>query len=120
MHYTATIDTIDHIVQLVEQVRPQWDPALVRIVLLSHTSHVHGNDLAIAALRCASDENMPSPKAIGWRGPHWRDLGSKPPEVKDQQWCGICTKPESRCRSERLADDDHDFEPTRTAPRTRR
>lgn len=120
MSYTASAEVIDHIVGLIQQERPQWDASLVRVVLHSHASQVDGTDLAIAALRCAKDEKMPSPKAIGWRGPHWRDLATKPAEVKEQQWCGICTKPESRCRTERLADDDHEFEATGRPVRTRR
>lgn len=122
MRYQATTDTIDHIAALVFQVRPGWDPSLVRVVLHSHTAHVDGNDLAIAALRAAHDPNLPTPKAIGWRGPHWRDLDTKPPEVTDSVWCGICRKPEHRCVTERVGvDDDHAFEPTaRPAPRRRR
>lgn len=112
MRYHATTETIEHITQLVYQVRPGWDPALVRIILRSHVAHVDGNDLAIAALRCASNETMPGPKAIGWRGPHWRDLDTRPPEVKGVLWCEVCGKVESRCLTERWADDDHDFEPT--------
>lgn len=120
MRYTASTETIEHIAALVEQVRPEWEPALVKIVLHSHTAHVDGNDLAVAALRAANDPRLPTPKAIGWRGPHWRDLDTKPPEVTDLQWCGICYKPEPRCVTERIGDDDHPFEPSARPPRGRR
>lgn len=120
MRYTAGPDTLDHIVQLVWQVRPGWDPDLVRLVLEHHVTHVDGNDLAIAALRCASDENMLTPKTIGWRGPHWRDLDTRPHEVKDPRWCAVCMKPEPRCETERWADDDHTFEPMARPVRSRR
>lgn len=111
--YTASHDTLSHVIALVEQARPEWDPGLVRIVLHSHTGHVDGNDLAIAALRAAADLNLPGPKSIGWRGPHWDGLGTKPPEIKDQLRCVVCGKTEPRCYSERPGlDDDHVFEPT--------
>lgn len=118
MHYTATHDTIEHIVELVVQVQPGWDAGLVRVVLHSHTAHVDGNDLAIAALKYACSPNAVGPKGIGWRGPHWHDLDTKPVEIKESKWCGVCGKlGEPRCRIERLADDDHEFEPTDRAVR---
>lgn len=121
MSYTATTDTIAHVVELVAQVRPTWDQGLTRVVLLSHAGQVDGNDLAIAALRYASTEHAVGPKGIGWRGPHWDGLSTKPVESTDQQWCQVCGKKgEGRCRGERLTkDDDHDFEPGERV-RTRR
>lgn len=123
MHYTASHQTIDHIVQLIAEVQPVWEPGLVRVVLYGHTAQVHGNDLAIAALRfAASDDALRiGPKGIGWRGPHWDGLNSKPIEAEDLRWCGVCGKRgEPRCRLERFGDDDHEFEPTTRNPRTGR
>jgi hypothetical protein len=112
MSYTASPDTIAHIAALVEQSRPQWDKLTVRVVLQSHAHEVDGNDLAIAALRCAADPKMPSPKFIGFRGPHWQGLGTTPPEAAPRPICSVCRKPEHRCYSERKGiDDDHAFEP---------
>lgn len=117
-HFTASSESLDHITALVVAVRPQWEPSLVKYVLRSHASVVNGNDLAIAALRCAADENMPSPKSIGWRGPHWRDLETMPLDVVRPERCDVCNKPEPRCYSERIGiDDDHTFEPRRPVTR---
>lgn len=117
MSYTATIETVDHIVELVHQ-ESGWERGLVRVVLLSHAQVVDGSDLAIAALRWAASERgrAVGPKGIGWRGPHWDGLGTKPPEVaaRDQRWCQVCMKPEPRCLTERPhPSDDHEFEPGR-------
>jgi hypothetical protein len=112
MSYTASPATIDHIAALVVQACPKWDRLTVRVVLQSHAHEVDGNDLAIAALRCAVDPKMPGPKAIGWRGPHWHGLGTTPPNAAPRPICSICRKPEHRCYSERKGiDDDHAFEP---------
>jgi hypothetical protein len=117
-HFTASLETIDHIVKLVETIRPGWDPGLVRVVLHSHANHVAGADLAIAALRCAADESMPYPKSIGWRGPHWDGLDTMPLDVAPLERCDTCGKVEPRCYSERVGiDDDHAFEPRRPVAR---
>lgn len=116
MGYTASLDTLDLVARLVEQERPDWDPVLVKLVLHSHTSLVDGSDLAIAALRAAQNRDLPTPKAIGWRGPHWRDLATQPIEVRAAERCTTCGKPEPRCVMERPGrDDDHRFEPRRSA-----
>lgn len=110
--YHATADTISHLVALVAQARPDWDSGLVRIVLHSHADQVTGNDLAVAALRCAANPDMPTPKAIGWRGPHWDGLATMPVEVAPRERCSVCGKTEPRCYSVRPGlDDDHVFDP---------
>lgn len=111
MTYTANADSINHVASLVHQKRPAWDTMTVRVVLHAHAHEVDGNDLAIAALRCAADERMPGPKAIGWRGPHWDGLGTCPPEAKRRPRCGVCGKPEHKCYDRKGIDDDHAFEP---------
>lgn len=117
MTYTASPDTVRHIAALVEQTRPEWDEFLVRIVLHDLAPRVDGNDLAIAALRCAADPKLPTPKAIGWRGRHWRDLDSTPPDLGARPICRICGKPEHRCYDRKGIDDDHAFEPTNVRAR---
>lgn len=111
MTYTASAETVDHLAALVQQARPAWELTTIRLVLLAHAGTVDGTDLAIAALRAAIDPNLPSPKAIGWRGPHWRDLKTCPPSAAKSPLCWVCNKPEHRCYSERKGvDDDHAFE----------
>lgn len=113
-HFTAGLETIEHIAALVTAIRPSWEPGLVKLVLHSHTGVVNGADLAIAALRCAANEDMPYPKSIGWRGPHWDGLETMPLDVAPLDRCDVCGKTEPRCYSERIGiDDDHAFEPRR-------
>lgn len=117
IHFTASAETIDHITALVAEVRPSWDPYLVKAILLAHRGQVNGSDLAIAALRAARDENLPSPKSIGWRGKHWDGL-EPPPEIAAPDRCDVCGKTEPRCYSTRVGvDDDHAFEPRRPVTR---
>lgn len=109
--YNAGTDTINHIADLVFAARPQWDTWLVRAVLQGHALQVDATDLAIAALRCAKNPDMPGPKAIGWRGPHWDGLATTPPNIAATERCAICGKPEPQCYSRRPGlDDDHIFE----------
>lgn len=112
--FTATPFTLDCIAELVVMVRPSWDQTIVRAVLMGHASKVDGADLAIAALRCATNLDFHTPKAIGWRGPHWDGLTTTPPEVQHAPRCQVCHKPEPRCYGERPGiGDDHVFEPPR-------
>lgn len=111
MSYHASTETLDHIAALVNQARPDWDAMLVRVILQGHAHQVDGNDLAIAALRAAANLDLPRPAAIGWRGPHWRDLATVPPEAERPKRCNVCGKTEPRCYTERPGrDDDHAFE----------
>lgn len=112
MTYHAGTDTITALATLVYAERPDWDEWIVRAVLSSHSLQVAGTDLAIAALRCARDRNMPGPKAIGWRGPHWEGLETKPPHLLTGPRCDVCGKLEAACYGERPGkDDDHQFTP---------
>lgn len=115
MTYLAGNDTIEHLTQLVWAERPEWDATVLRIVLtdLSMQGRVNGNDLAIAALRAASNRDLPSPKAIGWRGPHWRDLDTVPPSMTAPVRCDVCGRPEPDCYGVRPGPDDHQFVPAR-------
>lgn len=118
--YTASNETCSYIAALVEQQRPDWDAGLVKVILLQHAPLVDGTDLAIAALRASLDLNLPGPKAIGWRGPHWRDLETCPPEAARPKRCGVCGRLEPQCYTVRHGDDDHRFEPTDSLVRSRR
>lgn len=110
--YTASTETCDRIAALVEQQRPEWDRQLVKVILLQHAPLVDGTDLAIAALRASLDLNLPGPKSIGWRGPHWHGLTTCPPEAAKPKRCGVCGRHEPQCYAVRFGDDDHVFEPT--------
>ncbi len=108
--HKASVETINHLAFLVCQARPQWDLRLVQVVLLNHADQVDGTDLAIAALRCAKISTYPTPKAIGWRGPHWDGLDTVPEEIRKPDRCYTCGKPEPLCYGVRFQDDDHRFE----------
>lgn len=103
---------ISALVQLLANIRPDWDSALVAVVLHSHRDQVPGIDLAIAALRAAKSMTYSPPKAIGWRGSHWDHAKKTPHQPNEAYRCGICGKAEPRCLSDRFGDDDHPFEPT--------
>lgn len=113
MTYAPSHETTDHLIALALQERPDWDRGLLRLVLDDLVAkQVTGTDLAIVTLRLAADPRSLPPKAIGWRGPHWRDLDSTPPEVQPSARCQTCGKPEPRCLTERPGlDDDHAYDP---------
>lgn len=115
MGYTARHDEITAIADLVHAARPEWEPSLVRIVLSAHAGQVDGTDLAIAALRCAQNLDYPTPKAIGWRGPHWRDLNTMPASATPRTRCRICQRTEPECYAVRPGPDDHPFTPAQVA-----
>ena len=113
MTYAPSIDTVEHLVALVLQAEPRWDPSLTRIVLINHSGQVDGTDLAIAALRAARSGKYPTPKSIFWHGPHWDGLDSTPPEHRESRArCSVCGRTEQRCYQVRHGDDDHRFDPT--------
>lgn len=110
--YNAGRETVTALTHLVVMARPQWEPNLVQLILLDLAPKVRGNDLAIAALRAAANHDLPGPRAIAWRGPHWRDLDSDPPAGPlNPPRCGVCGRREPDCYSIRPGGDDHDFEP---------
>lgn len=117
MTYAPDRDTTEHLVELAIQERPDWDRGLLRVILNDLVAkRVTGNDLALATLRLAADPKLLPAKAIAWRGAHWRDLDSTPPEVSLPDRCRVCGKPEPRCLTERPGlDDDHQFEGRRVA-----
>lgn len=102
---------VDHITALVCQVRPDWPAWQVKSVLQSHAGQVHLADLAVAALRAAQSPTLQTPRAIGWRGPHWDGATTLPPAIAPRARCGVCGKTEDRCAIDRPGPDDHTFEP---------
>jgi hypothetical protein len=111
MTYRMGEETAAHVAALVTIERPEWEPALVKIVLLSHAHAFDGSDLAVAAIRCAQDPASPAPKAIAWNGPHWRGLKTQPTPPMQRVLCKVCGKPEPVCVYNRPGiDDDHAFE----------
>lgn len=115
MGYTAQAEQIAAIADLVYAERPEWEPSLVRIVLMAHAGQVDGTDLAVAALRCAQNRDYPTPKAIGWRGPHWRGLDTMPVTAAPRTRCRICGRTEAECYAVRPGPDDHPFSPVEAA-----
>lgn len=112
MTYNLGSDGITHLAFLVHCERPDWDEYLVRAILGAHALQVNGTDLAIAALRAARNRDLPAPKAIGWRGPHWDGLDTKPAKMQDPERCDVCGKIEPDCWSQRPGrGDDHVFTP---------
>lgn len=112
MTYNLGPEAIEHLAYLVNAERPDWDVYLVRAILTSHALQVNGTDLSIAALRAARNRDLPGPKAIGWRGPHWDGLATKPATMLAPERCNVCGKREPDCWSQRPGrDDDHVFEP---------
>lgn len=110
---TATPADIEHLAALVYSLRTDWEEWLIKQVLNAHRDRVALADLAEAAVRCARDSQLHTPKAITFRGAHWRGLETAPPEVNGGPRCTVCGKIESRCLTERPGPDDHDFEPVR-------
>lgn len=108
----AAPETLAHLAELLHQVRPDWEPTLIKVVLINHADRVALDDLTIAAMRCAQNVDYPTPKAIMWRGRHWDGLATVPPEIAPAQRCDVCGKTEPRCYGERVGvDDDHAFVP---------
>lgn len=111
---TPTRADLVNITDLVRSLRPDWPRHIIEAVLQSHYHHVDLADLTQAAVRCAADPTLNTPKAIGWAGRHWRDLETQPaPVAHDNRRCDVCQKPEHRCLTERPGPDDHAFEVAR-------
>ena len=72
-------------------------------------------DVILAVIRAADDRDAKTPGVITAPGSmHWRERGNRPaaPEkLAPEERCGVCAKSEQRCKAERVADDDHTFEP---------
>ena len=110
--HTASQDDILWISQLVSNIRPDWPAAAVASVLQAHAHQADAADLAVAAIRAAQNTEYHTPKVIGWRGPHWNGCKTAPGRLQTGQRCGICGKPEDLCETQRIGDDDHEYEPT--------
>lgn len=111
-HVHASVTDLGMIAALVASIRPDWPGAVIASVLQSHAHQVHAADLAVAAIRAAQNPELRTPKAIGWRGPHWDGAKTTPQHHEPRERCGVCGKTEPRCVMERPGrDDDHAFEP---------
>ncbi len=112
---TATDEDIENLSALVYSIRPamDWERWLIRQVLAAHRSTIDLADLAEAAVRCARDSQISTPKAIIFRGRHWRDLATAPAAITGGPRCTTCGKIEGRCLTERPGPDNHEFEPIR-------
>lgn len=97
---------------LVIKLRPKWDRWILLSVLQSHAHNVTLEDLTVASVRVASDPTIDTPKAIGWKSRHYRDLDTAPVMVhKQRERCDVCGKTEERCITERPGPDDHAYTP---------
>lgn len=109
-HTHATRDHCQAIASLAHAARPDWPEPAILSVLQSHAAQVHLADLTVAAMRAAQRPEFRTPRAIGWRGPHWDGAKTLPVEVAAKDRCDTCGKVESRCLTERPGlDDDHVF-----------
>lgn len=111
MRYPTRQDR-DHLADLVCSIRPEWQRWLVLSILQAHAHNIDLVDMTIAAVRTAADKTIDTPKAIGWRSRHWRDLDTAPAQVtKHRQRCSVCGKTEEACWTQRPGPDDHAFDP---------
>lgn len=109
-HKTANPADLQAIARLAHSTRPDWPEAAILTVLQSHAAQVHLADLTVAAMRAAQRPEFRTPRAIGWRGPHWDGAKTMPLEVAAKDRCDTCGKTEPRCLTERPGqDDDHVF-----------
>lgn len=97
--------------QLVEQIRPDWDPYVVRAIATDLAQRVALADLVCVCVRAASNPDLHNPRSILWRGPHWHGVKDPPPEVAPKERCRTCGKIEPRCVMDRPGPDDHPFDP---------
>lgn len=111
---TATDQDIENLSALVYSIRPDWERWLIRQVLAAHRTRVAVADLAEAAVRCARDSQLSTPKAITFRGKHWHGLDTAPPEITGGPRCDVCGKREAQCLTVRPGPDDHPFTPPRS------
>lgn len=106
--------------EIIIKIRPAWPHWLICSVLQAHAHNVTLEDLTIAAVRVAMDKTIDTPKAIGWKSRHYRDLDTAPMIVsKQRERCDICGKTEERCVTDRPGPDDHVYTPHTPEPRRR-
>lgn len=112
---TITDDQARALAQLVALLSgdKRWDIAGVRSALSKARHKAPGPDLAIAAIRCATNPEAKTPAVIGMDGPHWSTGSSV--TTSDHRYAR-CQKPGHQsyaawncaaCRSERIAADDN-------------
>lgn len=91
------------------ELRGDWDRPGIIAELGKARAMAPASDLAIAAVRAASDPNNRTPAVIGMEGAHWRGSAVAPKRTFVRaETCGICSLPRNACEL-RWAH-DHDFE----------
>lgn len=96
--------------------RPDW-PIRQLQTLLTDERMVNRprRDVTVALAWVACESGTSSPYRVLETGPWWKAAGIEGAatnrEPFDQSaFCRTCGKPEHRCRAQRIADDDHEFE----------
>lgn len=100
----------------VNQLRPDWPISSVLTIIRKNLLERPRRDVMVAFAWVACEANTANPARVLAIGPWWKAAGiegsAQPREVLQPfERCGICAKPEARCRASRVADDDHLFEP---------
>lgn len=107
-------DAVEKVTDLVMELRPEWDEYVVRAMARDLSQRLPLDSWVPAVIRGAATPDLPQPRAILWRGPHWDHTKQRPPEVQERDRCDVCGKVESRCVMARPGvDDDHPFTPKR-------
>lgn len=108
---------IQRIAAAMNQARPDW-PLQQLKTLLGDARMVDRprRDVFVALAWVASEPSTSNPYRVLEAGPWWKAAGIEGSAARREvlnpaERCGICAKPESRCRISRVADDDHEFEP---------
>lgn len=77
-------------------------------------------EVNMAVTRAAADRDVENPGVIPSNGSHWQESAAVrsyiPHIVAPEHRCGICSKAREKCARERVADDDHAFEPATSKP----
>lgn len=94
---------IPALVSIVLDLRPGWDPYVVRAVLADRRAHSDAAQLVRAAVEAASDATVHDPRAIAWA--LRRDTSTPLPR------CENCGQTADRCARRPGVGDDHEFVP---------
>ena len=115
---TVTKDQAQMLATLAVACRPHraatWDAAGV-VAAIGKVKDRALVEVALAVLRAAADRDAKTPGVIPTAGSHWQEQLKPEPWRPDQtpreERCGICAKPRERCQGQRVAGDDHNWEP---------
>jgi hypothetical protein len=120
--FTMTREEARDLAAFIERIRSRlpgdrWHKPGIEDALGRARDRASAPDLALAAIRAASEPMNRTPAVIGMDGPHWREA-SKPPHpeaVSSEGRCSICSQAQDKCRSLRAG--DHEFESVVAAKR---